>query len=450
MHDANAADHSPNPTEWLRRILNQNRSGKAVGVYSICSANQFVIEASMLQAMRDGSMLLIESTSNQVNQFGGYTGQTPERFAVSVKAIAESVHFPADRIVFGGDHLGPHVWRSEPTSSAMQKAQELVQACVLAGYTKIHLDASMHLVEDAGERSKPLADEIVCQRAADLCSAAEAAHRELPKDSPALLYVIGTEVPVPGGELLSAHAPEITTVDALSQTIRVAQDGFRERRLEAAWQRVIAIVVQPGVEFGDQIVFPYEAQKTRDLSKFAEQQWQGIYEAHSTDYQTQQALREMVRDHFAILKVGPALTFAFREAVFALASIEEEWLGARKSITLSRMRESLEAAMLADPQYWKNYYHGDEADLRFARKYSLSDRSRYYWPQPHVESSLRRLLANLGANPAPISLLSQYLPDQSLAVREESIADNPAELIRHKVGEVIRHYSYACGGTPAL
>jgi D-tagatose-1,6-bisphosphate aldolase subunit GatZ/KbaZ len=434
-----------NSTECLRATLEKNRHGEGVGVYSICSANRFVLEAGMSQARRDDSMLLIESTSNQVNQFGGYTHQTPLQFAAFVKEIAASMNFPTERIVFGGDHLGPYVWRNERSSSAMQKAEELVRDCVLAGYTKIHLDASMHLADDSGDRGNPLADEIVSRRAADLCRAAEDAHSRLPSGSPAPLYVIGTEVPIPGGELVDAQAPAVTKIESLSQTIQITKQAFRKLGLDAAWKRVIAVVVQPGVEFGDRNVFPYLAEKTRQLASFAEQQWQGIYEAHSTDYQTPDALRHMVRDHFAILKVGPWLTFAFREAVFALASVEKEWLASRRSITLSEVKEVLESAMLADPQYWKSYYQGDEAALRFARKYSLSDRSRYYWPQRDVAAALQILIANLAAHPAPVSVLSQYLPNQAEAVRIGQIENTPVELIRHKIGEVIDHYAHACG-----
>ncbi len=215
--------------------------------------------------------------------------------------------------------------------------------------------------------------------------------------------------------------------------------------LDAAWERVIAVVVQPGVEFGDAVVFDYEPAKTRALSQFIERSWHGVFEAHSTDYQTLHGLRQMVRDHFAILKVGPWLTFAMREAVFALASVEEEWLGDRKGVTTSRVRETLEQAMLADSKYWKNYYRGNDAELRFARKYSLSDRVRYYWPNPRVEEALKRLLGNLGSDPPPLSLLSQYLPDQATAVRTGSISADPGSLIRHKIQEVIKPYAVACG-----
>lgn len=440
------AQKAANSTESLRGLLEENRRGKAVGVYSICSANRFVLEAGMLQARRDNSLLLIESTSNQVNQFGGYTGQTPAQFVQFVKEIAASMNFPTESIVLGGDHLGPHVWRTEGSSSAMQNAEELVRACVLAGYTKIHLDASMRLADDdSADHSRPLAAEIISNRAAQLCRAAEDAHSRLPPGSPAPLYVIGTDVPIPGGEVLDEQAPEITRIEGLSQTIDLAHEAFKKRGLEAAWERVIAVVVQPGVEFGDEVVFPYLPEKTRQLSRFALEQWRGVYEAHSTDYQTPLALRQMVRDHFAILKVGPWLTFAFREAVFALSAIEQEWLGDRKGIVLSDVRESLEEAMLANPQDWKNYYRGDDAALRLARKYSLSDRCRYYWPEPGVADALQRLLANLTAHHAPIALISQYLPNQSSALRTGMISNHPMELIRNKIGEVIDHYAFVCG-----
>lgn len=442
--------HAADATGRLAGILQENRRGRAIGVYSICSANRFVLEAGMLQAQRDDSLLLIESTSNQVNQFGGYTGLTPAQFVSFVRGIATGMNFPAERIIFGGDHLGPHVWRKEDPLSAMKKATELVRACVLAGYTKIHLDTSMRLAGDRGDFSVLLADEIISGRAADLCRAAEDAYKQLPSSSSAPLYVIGTEVPIPGGELLDAHAPQTTRPEDVARTIQLARQAFETRGLQAAWERVIALVVQPGVEFGDATVFPYSPDKARALSWFLDEhrqdkQWQGVYEAHSTDYQSPAALRQMVHDHFAILKVGPWLTFAFREAVFALAAVEEEWLGDRTGIAISRVRESLEEAMLANPEYWKNYYRGDEATLRLARKYSFSDRCRYYWTQPNVATALQQLLANLTAHPAPISLLSQYLPDQSAALRAGDVPNNPVALIHKKILQVINHYADACG-----
>jgi len=398
----------------------------------------------MRQAKRDESLLLIEATSNQVNQFGGYTGQTPKDFVRFVRGIAQSMRMPWENVILGGDHLGPHVWRSSNSKEAMNKACELVREYVEAGFAKIHLDASMPCADDVVELHRPLAEEIVSARAAELCEAAESAYRATAR-SVRPRYVIGTEVPIPGGEQVGAQAPEVTSTRNLARTLEIAEEAFRARGLREAWKRVIAVVVQPGVEFGDTSVFQYDARKAKALSRFCTKQWCGVYEAHSTDYQTKQALRAMVGDHFAILKVGPRLTFAFREAIMALERIEQELASLRPGMVASRVQESLERAMLESPGYWKSYYRGDEEELRFARRYSYSDRVRYYWPHPAVSGAVQQLISNLTKDPPPLSLLSQYLPREAEQVREGRLATRPEELIRHKVLEVIEQYAFACG-----
>ena len=432
-------------TRELKRILEANQRGEHTGIYSVCSANQAVLEAAMAQALRDDSLLCIESTSNQVNQYGGYTGQTAKDFAALVGDVARGMQFPAGRIVLGGDHLGPHVWRSKKAIEAMAEAQELVRSCVRAGYTKMHLDASMGCADDSGNGRQPLEDRMVSARAAELCAAAEEAYKEMPQGSTAPLYVIGTEVPIPGGEQHEALAPQITSTRSLARTIAITKQAFAERGLHEAWERVIAVVVQPGVEFGDATVFPYDASRTRKLAAFAGSKGSLVYEAHSTDYQTPGALQEMVRDHFAILKVGPWLTFAYREAVFALEAVEKEWLGAARGTSLSGVTDTLEAAMQENPSHWKNYHSGDEAALRIARKYSYSDRSRYYWGVAKVRAAVNKLIQNIEQHPAPVSLLSQFLPNQAAMIRAGELANRPRDLIRSKICEVTSVYSFACG-----
>ena len=435
-------------TRQLCDLLAANRRGKGLGIYSVCSASRFVLEAGMLQAKQDKSLLLIESTSNQVNQFGGYTGQTPADFAKFVREVATEMRFPDAQLMLGGDHLGPHVWRKEPAEAAMEKAREMVAAYVRAGFRKIHLDASMPCADDKIEQGQSLPDEIVSVRAAELCKAAEQAHRTRSASTLPPVYVIGTEVPIPGGEEFGSQAPEVTRPADLAHTLDVSKKSFLERGLAAAWERVIAVVVQPGVEFGDTNVFPYDSKKAKRLSQFLMRKWTGVYEAHSTDYQSASALRQMVLDHFAILKVGPWLTFAFREAVFALAAIEKELLSGKAGVVLSGLPEILETAMVENPVHWKGYYRGEEAELRIARRYSYSDRARYYWPQASLVAGLKQLLHNLTAYPAPHSLLSQHLCQQSSAVREGSLLNQPGVLIRHKIQEVLGHYAYVCGLHP--
>jgi D-tagatose-1,6-bisphosphate aldolase subunit GatZ/KbaZ len=427
-------------SNWLRSVVDRNRRKEPVGIYSVCSANVWVLEAAMYQALDDNSVVSIESTCNQVNQFGGYTGWTPSQFESYVRSIARRIGFPAERILLGGDHLGPYPWRSEPSSAALHKASELVRASILAGYAKIHLDASMACADD-----NALTDEVVAERAAALCQVAEETYTQLPKGSPAPLYIIGTEVPTPGGEQGPGLAPAVTQVEDARRTLDHFRLAFLKRGLGAAWERVIGLVVQPGVEFGDASVFEYDRNQARSLSGGLPLSPALVYEAHSTDYQNPGALREMVEDHFGILKVGPWLTFAFREAVFALSAIEQEWLGGRRGATVSHVPEALEEAMLNNPVHWREYYRGDDQELALARKYSYSDRSRYYWPEASVQRELDRLVKNLTDSPPPLTLLSQYLPEQYDAVRAGRIQNFVPSLIHDRIRKVTGIYAAACG-----
>ena len=226
----------------LSDVLRNNRQSGTGGIYAVCSAHPAVIEAAVQQSLEDGSVLLVESTSSQVNQFGGYTGLRPSEFAGFVHSAARSAGLPAERVVLGGDHVGPFPWRQEASVSALRKACALLHDCVVAGYQKIHLDASMPCGDDKGI----ITERTVADRAAILCQAAEEAYRELPSGCPQLVYVIGTEVPSPGGESVDAHSPAVTKAEDAHRTLETFRLAFVERGLSSAWERVIALVVQPG------------------------------------------------------------------------------------------------------------------------------------------------------------------------------------------------------------
>jgi D-tagatose-1,6-bisphosphate aldolase subunit GatZ/KbaZ len=425
----------------LQEVIRRNRSGEKTGVYAVCSAHPSVIAAAVQQAVEDKSVLHVESTSSQVNQLGGYSGQTPSQFAEFVHSAAQRAGLPENRVLMGGDHLGPYPWREQAAEVAMRNACELVRACVLAGYTKIHLDASMSCADD----SEGLDERTIANRAAILCRAAENAFCELPTGSSPLLYVIGTEVPAPGGELLPGVPPAVSPADHIHHTLELFRAAFAEQDVSSAWDRVIGMVVQPGVEFGENVIFDYDRSKVRALSSALPEHPALVYEAHSTDYQKPAALAQMVEDHFAILKVGPWLTFAFREAVFALSGIEREWLAQRRGVRISEVREALEAAMLRNPAYWRSYYHGSEDATRLARFYSYSDRCRYYWGDATVQRELAQLRTNLDASPAPLTLVSQFLPAQYEAIRSGELQARTEDLIQEHIRIVLRVYAAACG-----
>jgi D-tagatose-1,6-bisphosphate aldolase subunit GatZ/KbaZ len=425
--------------EILDDLVRAQKRGEPRGIPSICSSHPIVLQAAMRRAMKTGTPVLIESTCNQVNQFGGYTGMTPRDFVAFVQHLTDDNGLPAGQLILGGDHLGPSVWQDEPEDSAMNKSKQLVGDYIHAGFRKIHLDASMKLADD--DSTLPLDIEKSARRAARLAKVCEETHAKMP-GTPAPRYVIGSEVPIPGG----AHEHEdgvcVTLVEDARHTIEIIHAAFIKEGLEAALERVIALVVQPGVEFGDDFVLDYQPEKALALSDFIESESLLVYEAHSTDYQTRNRLRDLVHDHFAILKVGPALTFAYREAVFALAMIEKELFDEGDR---SNLITCMDEAMLNEPHHWQKYYTGKPDEQAFKRKYSFSDRIRYYWTAPQVKDAVKILIGNLRKSHIPLTLLSQWLPVQHQKIRSGELENTPSAIIQDKIDDVLSDYSYACG-----
>ena len=391
----------------------------------------------MRQALADDAHLLLEATSNQVNQLGGYTGMTPAMFREYVYGIARELSFDTGRLILGGDHLGPNPWQHLDAATAIQNAVEMVRQYVEAAFTKIHLDASMRCADDPAI----VPDAVMAERAAVLCSASEAARKRL--NLPPVVYVIGTEVPTPGGATHSLDGLAVTTCDAVEQTLAVHRKAFHDAGLDPAWERVIAVVVQPGVEFDHDSVVDYDAAKAAHLQNFLKEHPELVMETHSSDYQKPEAYVALIRDGFAILKVGPALTFSLREALYSLAAIERELV---PETGQSLLTETIEATMLAHPKDWQRYYHGSEREQRLLRTYSYSDRLRYYWRFPEVEAAVARLIRNLQRREIPETLLSQHCPRQYDEVRAGRLRNDPKELVIASVRTVLGVYSRACRG----
>lgn len=384
----------------LDELALAHRAGRTPGIASICSAHPLVLDETVRHGATGDHVVLVEATCNQVNQDGGYTGMRPADFRREVELMAERHGLPAERLVLGGDHLGPNPWKHLPAETAMAKSEDLVDAFVRAGYSKIHLDTSIRCADD---RPGALPPALVAERAARLAVVAERAASEAgfrPR------YVIGTEVPVPGGESSGEHGIHVSTADDVDETVDVTRMAFTTAGVPDAWHRVRAVVAQPGVEFSDAELFEYEPGQAAHLASCLPPDVSLVFEAHSTDYQSRASLRALVDDHFAVLKVGPGLTFAYREALFGLTFIEDELAGD----AASGVRDVLDRAMREDPRHWQAFYPDDPARAAYARKYSRSDRARYYWPVPAVQDAVDELLQNLQSTGLPDELVSQYLP----------------------------------------
>ncbi len=411
------------------------------GTVAVCSAHPMVLRTAMREVRARDGVLLVEATANQVNQAGGYTGMTPADFAAFIAQMAAAADLPAERIVLGADHLGPHVWRHLTSEPAMTAAMVLTRECVAAGFRKIHLDTAAGCADD---HVADLPVETAAQRAVRLCRVAEQTAAQ--QDVPPPCYVIGTEVPVPGGGL-EASQPQVrvTRADDLFSMLDTFAAAFRRAGLSAAWERVLAVVVQPGVDFGDRRIASYRPEAARALAA-AHDRLPGAmtFEVHAGDYQTGAALTQMIEDHFAIVKIGPCLTFALREVLYALSQIEASWPGLRFCSQLPQVMETL---MLERPQYWQNHYRGTYEEQRFLRHFSFRDRIRYYWSDPAAMQAVNRLMQNLH-RPFPAALVRQFLPDLFPDMPPGTVDSDPRDLILRRLRGVLAPYLDAYAGAP--
>ncbi len=421
-------------------MMEQRRQGKKCGIPSYCTANPLVLEIILRRAKLLNTPVLIEATANQVNQYGGYTGMVPSDFYEMIIKMAKEFDVPENLIILGGDHLGPLTWQNLPEKEAMEKSVELVYQYARAGFTKIHLDTSMKVADDP---EGLLSTETIARRGAELYKASMKGYEELKAEKPDALrpvFVIGSEVPIPGGAQEAEDSLTVTSPAAFQDTVATYKRIFEEAGVGEGWKDVVAVVVQPGVEFGDDQVFLYSHDAAAGLCAALKEYPEVCFEGHSTDYQSPECLKDMVQDGIAILKVGPALTYGLREALFALSFMEKELVPQEKR---AGFIETLERVMLAQPGNWQKHYHGDDKQLALARKYSFSDRARYYIGQPEVTAAIDKLFANLKEYPIPMNMLHQYMPVTYAKVRDGLLPLDPKELALDGVTFFMLDYEYA-------
>lgn len=412
----------------IKRLIEENRARRAVGLPCFCTANEHVLRAILRHCAATGAPTVIEATCNQVNQDGGYTGMTAPEFIAWIHGMAEAEGVPACQLVLGGDHLGPNPWRKASPAEAMTNARELVRQYAAAGFRKIHLDASMAC---GGE--PPLSFAEIAERAADLCAVAEA---NAP-DPEGLVYVIGTEVPIPGGETEDVDALDVTSVARFEDTIATHREAFDKHGLDAAWSRIAAIVTQPGVDFSHSSIYPFDPDAASHLRVAIEGEPGLGFEAHSTDYQPTDALRALVQNHFVFLKVGPELTFRFREAVYALADVEDVIQPPQPS----NVKQIVAERMAANPDAWTDYYKGDEQKIELLKLFSYSDRIRYYWPDRKISRALEAMIANLRAEGLTPNIISRYFTAGDFG----KISTDPIALMNEHINLCTQRYFEACG-----
>ncbi|MES2146006.1 MAG: class II D-tagatose-bisphosphate aldolase, non-catalytic subunit, partial [Pseudomonadota bacterium] len=330
------------------------------------------------------------------------------------------------------------VWRAGSAEAAMAKARVMIAEYVQAGFTKIHLDCSEGC---AGEPAQ-LGDAVTAARAADLAAVALNAA----PDPAALLFVIGTEVPPPGGARADEGGEIAATTPASARaTLAAHARAFHAAGIAAALPQIGGLVVQPGVEFSPMHVHALPMARDPGLAAVLKD-WPGVcLEAHSTDYQPPQVFPRLAELGFAFLKVGPALTFAYRRAIYGLDALAGQ-MGWRDGPAVPQVMEAL---MLDAPGHWQGHYHSGSGDLKVQRHFGLADRIRYYWPRPEAVAAIDALITGLSARDLPDPMLAQvFVPDLIAAARAMGGA-MPQALVLAEVQSTLRPYFwFASGNVP--
>ncbi|PMQ01042.1 MAG: hypothetical protein CBR30_08090 [Dictyoglomus sp. NZ13-RE01] len=389
---------------------------------SICTSNFKVLESVFRYFKEKDTYFLIESTSNQVNQFGGYTGLKPKDFVYKINNLSQKFSF--NKFFIGLDHGGTYPWRNLEISSAMQNAKTLIKESVESGYRKIHLDASYPL---RGELS--LSIEEIVKREVELLIIAEETAQNYNMNP---IYVIGTDVPRPGGNI--SEKPKVTPNSEIYEMIDAFKKELSKNSLDKVWDRIVAIVVNLGIEFGDENIYEYSSEETKELITVLDSNKDLVFEAHSTDYQPLKSLKEMAKNGVGIFKVGPALTFAYRSALFSLAHIEKILF---KNST-SNFIETLFSLLKEDNRFYKEYY-GENIDINKV-VFSFLDRWRYYYENEKIQNSLKMMFKNFEDKNIPLPLIYEYFPDQFEKVQEKFLKPIMEDLIFGRIQDVLDKY----------
>jgi len=138
------------------------------------------------------------------------------------------------------------------------------------------------------------------------------------------------------------------------RTLEHTRQAFAARGLGGRLGARDRAVVQPGVEFGDSVVFGYDRQG-RQLSRNLPAHPGMVYEAHSTDYQTASARARWWRI------TSPSQSRAVAHLCLPRSRFRPGSPRARMARRALGVPEALEAAMLANPAHWKGVLSGRRA-----------------------------------------------------------------------------------------
>ena len=201
---------------------------------SFCTSNLDVLKSILIYSKKKKLPCLIESTSNQVNQYGGYTNLKPKQFHKKIFNLAKSINFSKKNLYLGGDHLGPLPWKNEKSKKSLRNSVVLINDYIKANYCKIHLDTSIKCADDKNidhvkifDRTKYLLKKI-----------------NLKNKINRIFLVIGSEVPLSGSN--EKGRIKISKINDIRSEI----DKFK-KLLNKLYKKQMsfALVIEPGMRY---------------------------------------------------------------------------------------------------------------------------------------------------------------------------------------------------------
>ena len=302
----------------LHDIATGSTAAGPSGIPSVCSAHPLVIEASMRATLPTSLPLLIEATCNQVNQDGGYTGMTPEDFRDFVERIAAENGFPRERIILGGDHLGPNPWKHPSAEEAMAEGRGDDRAPsrprASPSSTSTAAWAAPASPRRSGRRDRRP------RRAPGRCGRIRAAGRQTSLSRSTSSAPRSRSRAAPSQAL---DELEVTTPEDARSTVQSTKRPSRRLDSRTPSPESSPPSSSPASSSAAIMSSPTTQQgpgPERRAEGHARPRLRSAFHRLPDPCQ----LADLVRDGFAILKVGPGLTFALREALYGLDRIAEE------------------------------------------------------------------------------------------------------------------------------
>ena len=86
---------------------------------------------------------------------------------------------------------------------------------------------------------------------------------------------------------------------------------------------IFGLVVEPGMRYLDYTISKPKLSNFSNKKNFSVKN-NFVYEAHSTDYQSLKTLKNLTKNNFKFLKVGPELTYQYSRSLMYMRRIEKK------------------------------------------------------------------------------------------------------------------------------